>query len=354
MREVVFNGKYMIKENCRGVQRYTKEVLHAIDKKILPGQIKVIVPHSSNITEHFNNIEVVQYGGKISPYLWQNLAFQWYVWSHHAFCICLSDGIPFWNIGLFAIHDVRFLQDFKNLDSFGKKIRGLYTIMAWWKGAKTAKGIITVSEFSKQEIIRNYHIDPGKIHVCHNSWQHFQGKNLDKTIFETYKQIVPKQYYFLLGGREDNKNMKWVMKMAQKYPDRLFVLAGPPNLYYVDEKNVHLDELHNCLHVGYISDEQVKTLMVYCRAFLFPSKYEGFGIPPMEALSVGAKAIVSNATCLPEIYQEYVSYFDPNDYDADLDQLENEYHPDAKLLLKQYSWEKTAQQILDLIEWYAK
>ena len=140
--------------------------------------------------------------------------------------------------------------------------------------------------------------------------------------------------------------------MAKKYPDRTFVFAGPSISYGIVDSEANVSEMPNCRYVGYISDGQVKALMEKCRAFLFPSKYEGFGIPPLEAMSAGAKVFMSNATCLPEIYKDFVSYFDPDDYSVDLDALEAQKHPDSKLLLEQYSWDKTAAKIKAIIQKY--
>ena len=72
-----------------------------------------------------------------------------------------------------------------------------------------------------------------------------------------------------------------------------------------------LKELPNVKLLGYVSDGQVKWLMQNCKAFIFPSYYEGFGIPPLEALSVGAKIVVGNAASLPEIYKKSAYYIDP-------------------------------------------
>lgn len=349
-KEIVFNGKYMIKKGCRGVQRYTKEILHAIDQMVEPGEIKVLVPHSKEkLNEKFNNIEIVQYGGRITHFFWQNLAFQWYIWTHKALAVCLSDGVPFFQVGILAVHDVRFLQDYKKIKSIKKKIRALYGRLSFYIGIHNAKQLVTVSEFSKREIMKAYRVEADRITVCHNAWQHLLEIPIDMSIFSNLEGVQKGEYYFLLGGSEDNKNMYWVMRIALKYPNRKFVLAGPPNLYFSDMDGINLTTLSNCLHVGYVSDGQVRALMQNCRMFLFPSLYEGFGIPPMEALSVGAKVAISNATCLPEIYQDYVPYFDPMDYDVDLDRLEQEFRQDAVRLLDQYSWEKTGREILKLI-----
>ena len=92
------------------------------------------------------------------------------------------------------------------------------------------------------------------------------------------------------------------------------------------------------------SDGESKALMKNCKAFIFPSVYEGFGIPPLEALLCGAKVLCSNATCLPEIYEDTVVYFDPYDYDADIDELLKKPVANPAKIFKKCSWERAAER----------
>jgi len=348
-RVIAFNGKYMVKDNVRGVQRYSREVINALDKLVKPGDVKVIVPYTDKVLDEFENIEIVQYGGKHTHFLWQCLGFQAYILKNNAISVCLSDGIPFFKLGIYALHDIRFLHDARNNKEYARKARTILERFITWWGVHNAKRIVTVSEFSKKEICENYKVPQKKIDVCYNAWQHLKNVEYDDGIFERFHMIKKGDYYFTLGGKADNKNIKWVKKMAVKYPDRLFVFAGPPLTNAVVD-STEKEELMNCVYVGYISDGEIKSLMHNCKAFLFPSKFEGFGIPPLEAISCGAKVFMSNATCLPEIYGDYVSYFDPDNYDADLDELYNEPHFDTELLLEKYSWEKSARRLLKIID----
>lgn len=353
-KEIAINGKYMCKKECRGVQRYTKEVLHALDEQVEPGLVKVIVPHKTISIDKFKNIEVVKFGGFLTSKLWQILGFQLYIWTHSAFSICLSDGVPFFGIGIAAIHDVRFLEDLKKKNTLKARIGLIFSKMTFRNAIEHAKSIVTVSNFSKNQIEDKFNLDEkNKVFVAYNSWQHLRRIKIDESIFERNPEIEKGEYYFSLGGTEESKNMVWILHMVEKYPDRQFLMAGPRNLYFPTE-GVDLTKFKNFKHLGYVTDSEMKTLMKNAKAFLFPSKYEGFGIPPMEAISVGTPAIISNAACLPEVYKSYVAYFSPDDYDADLDVLLEKAPDNYEGVLELYSWDKTAKSILNVAKKYIK
>ena len=83
--------------------------------------------------------------------------------------------------------------------------------------------------------------------------------------------------------------------------------------------------------------------MKHCKLFLHPAVFEGFGIPPLEALALGAPIALANATCLPELYGDTARYFDPYDYDTDLDRLAAQPVAAPDEVLQKYSWDRTAQ-----------
>ena len=111
-----------------------------------------------------------------------------------------------------------------------------------------------------------------------------------------------------------------------------------------------LSQLNNVILLGYLSDGEVKCMMKKCKAFVFPSYYEGFGIPPLEALSVGAKIIVAKSASLPEIYKNCAYYIDSDSTNCDLDVILEDEVENAEKILSEYTYENAAQKLYEVLK----
>ena len=195
--------------------------------------------------------------------------------------------------------------------------------------------------------MREYCIDSERIVIIPDAWQHYNRITPDYSIFDLTPSIRKKKYYYAMGSMGAHKNFRWIIENARKYPKYMFVVSGriDKKLYagiedFTDYKNI--------IYVGYVSDEIAKALMMECKAFVFPSLYEGFGIPPMEALSCNTNVIISDIPVHREIYGDSVSYLDP--YNSELD-LENICfkHEDIDKVLDRFSWVSSAKNLYELM-----
>lgn len=357
MKRIVINGKDFLKKNKRGVQRYTIEIIYALDKYLENMKVEMLVPYKNEDIPEFKNIKVKEYGSWLPFKGWQYIAYQYYIIKNKALGISLSaDVAPLFNPGIVAIHDMRFNRNKKNVKGIKNFLKHRYKLYTSYLVAKNAKNIITVSEFQKKEIEKYYKMDSSKISVIYNAWEHLKNIKIDDNkLNKKYKNIIDGEFYFFLGGKEENKNLKWIVKVAQKNKDKLFIMAGPEaDSFNIKDNDININKVDNIKSIGYITDEEIAFFMKECSAFIFPSIYEGFGIPPLEALCFGAKVLCSNSSCLPEIYEDYVAYFDPYDYNVDLDELLRKKVAEPKKLLEKYSWNKNAKKLFDVIKKYYK
>lgn len=343
MKDNYINGLFF-SQKVTGVHRFARQLLQEMDKISSTGEIKVVVPNGTNVPR-FQNISVIEYGNH-KGLLWEQIDFPIFLMKNHGISVNLCNSQPLIHPGVICIHDVAY----KTHPEYFKTLHGKLSV-AWHKlvyriAAWSNYDILTVSYFSKYSLIDTYHIDPKRIHIISNGWQHIAQIIPNNAILEK-NNLKEKSFYFTLGNINYNKNTKWVVEYAKKHPEEIFVLSG----IRVKNSDIDIDNVPNLKWLGYLSDGEIVSLYKNCKAFIFPSIHEGFGIPPMEALSQGAKIIVANTTCLPEIYQGCAIYVDPYDTNVDLDKLliDNEVD-DSNKVLERYSWEVSALKLYKLIK----
>ena len=182
-----------------------------------------------------------------------------------------------------------------------------------------------------------------------NGWEHFQKVVADTSIFHQFPQLE-KDFYFTLGSLSRRKNLLWIANYAEDHPQDIFAISGKMLSGLVPPELERLQTLPNIVLLGYVTDGQVKALMERCKAFVLPSYYEGFGIPPLEALSCGTKIVVARAASLPEIYGGTAHYIDPDNSNVDLEELLSQPVADAKPVLEKYTYDNAARQLYDLLK----
>ena len=153
-----------------------------------------------------------------------------------------------------------------------------------------------------------------------------------------------------MGSLSKRKNLKWIADYAVNHQDETFAISGKMLSGLVPAELEVLQKLDNVILLGYVSDGEVKALMQKCKSFILPSYYEGFGIPPLEALSCGAKIVISNAACLPEIYGDSAYYIDPNNANVNLTELIMEERKNPSELLQKYTYQNAAEKFYQVLK----
>ncbi len=229
-----------------------------------------------------------------------------------------------------------------------------------------ADKIITVSNYSKDDIVDFYKIEPQKIEVVHNGYDEIKYRVLraDQNILKKYN--INSDFILFIGRLEEKKNTPRLIEAFGEFKKKnpvdkhQLVLVGKPGFGFERvEQNIKKYGLEkDVVLTGWLGDDELPQLLNLAQAFIFPSLFEGFGIPVIEAMACGCPVLCSNSTSLPEAVGEAALMFDPfkvEEIASRLGQvLQNETVQESlrEKGLKQaqgFSWNKCAQETLNIL-----
>ncbi len=258
-----------------------------------------------------------------------------------------------------TVHDISFNfypQMIRKVDLLFLKI-----LLPW--SLKRADKIFSVSEFTKKELVACYGINPEKVGVLLNS---FGEESLSKISSEEIVRVkekysLPEKFIFYVGTFQPRKNIPILLKSLAnlKQSGWKLVLAGKRGGYNYDseiEKTiVRLSLEKDVIFTGYVKEKEKAVLFQLARVFCFPSFYEGFGIPILEAMKMGVPVLASEILPHREIAQAAALFFNPHD-SAELEKkiieldkdlvLREELIREGKERSQAFSWKKTAKKAL--------
>lgn len=217
--------------------------------------------------------------------------------------------------------------------------------------------VVAISSYSRQRFLEVFPHFPADRAVV----AHLGNRLAVDGALEAVADLDQRPFLLAVGTLEPRKNLRRLLKAYQRYSQRMadpkpLALAGGKGWLEGDLK-AYIEALGIQDHVyvlGYVSDAALRWLYQHCWAFIYPSRYEGFGLPVLEAMSAGAATITSRVTSLPEVGGEAALYVDPMDEDSILAALLNlEGHEDYRQDLRRqclaqaqrFSWENTAQAV---------
>lgn len=349
---ICVNARFLT-QPITGIQRFSIELCSQLVS--IRNDLVFLVPSISSILdqsllEKFNIVEIV--GG--SGHFWEQLTLPSYLKKNGSpLLINLGNTAPvFYKNKIFTHHDITYI---KYPESYTFIFRNLYKIMTALN-FKNSLSFITVSEFSKREISEFYKVDIGNIHVLYNgvSPEFKVNNSLNSTRYTPFALAVSSPNY--------HKNFSALIDAFNKINNPIELkIIGSSSSVFKNSKNHQVNPKINFL--GRVSDGELVELYQNAEFFVFPSLYEGFGIPPLEAQACGCPVISSNAASLPEVLQDSAYYFNPDDInsikDAILEVLNNSSL--RKTLKNQglnnverFSWHSSASKLNSLLNDFAE
>lgn len=333
---------FTVNKEGTGIDRFGRELLKALDEIVDTNQIVLLVPEYVDLEFEFKHI-VVKKKGRTRPFIWQQTTLVSYVKAKKKYgykCLSITNTFPILlNDGFVFIHDI---SPIVNKNYYSRKFR----LKTNWQTALLMKKkkleIFTISNFTKNEIMRVFgrHADMAVV-PC--GWEHILNIPSDSEFWSKHNNIKKGEYFFAMSSVSPNKNFRWILEAAKFNQDMQFIIAGKMDTNIFGGKEVISG--NNILFLGYITDSEAKCLMENAKAFVFPSFYEGFGIPPLEALACGTQIIISDIPCLKAIYGDSAHYIDPNNPNIDLNMLLRTPVKNREAVLETNTWENAALRI---------
>lgn len=222
-----------------------------------------------------------------------------------------------------------------------------------------ASHILTVSNFTKQDIRQYFGYDPKKVSVTYEAVDAFPKPAVDDGTL-VQRAGIPGRYLLYVGNAYPHKNLEqfthFLRALPPKHADLTLVVVCKPD-YFLERFRKQVADAGLAARVifpGYVDDATLGALYRRAHAYVFPSLYEGFGLPPLEAMAQGTPVLSSNAACMPEVLGDAALYFKPTDTRgmlAALERLDDSALRAAKISagkqwIQRYAWRTLAEQTL--------
>ena len=350
---IYLNGRFL-EQPFSGVQRYAREMVAALDKLLAGEQRKaerwcLLSTGRQSEDLQLNRIEVRTLP-RVSP---------GHLWEQFVLPRASRDGVlvGFGGTGpiahprqLVVIHDASVFRcpDHFSL-AYGMWHRSLGRILA-----KRAR-IATVSHYSRQELAEILKLDSAAIPIFYNGSDHMRRVRPSDEIVDRLK-LRGRSYFVAVGNLSKNKNIAAAVKALENVQNATLVLigGGDDRVFATHGLNQGSERL---IFAGRLDDASVAGLLQQASALLFPSLYEGFGIPPLEAMALGCPVIASDIPPVREACGDVARYFDPHDPAALAAQIqasltEKGTRRSARIQKGEeragrFTWESSAKHLLD-------
>jgi len=353
-------------EQSKGLGRYTQKLIEGLAAIDQVNDYVIFLQ-----AEEFRkwDIKNLRFKPVLAPYRWYSIKEQLFmpalIYRHKVDLMHFPHfNLPLLYYGRFVvtIHDLVIshfpTQRATTLAPWLYTIKQLAYKLVIRQAAQRAEKIITISQYSKKDIIDYFKISSDKIIITYEGAGGETAASARPEILSRY-QIKP-PYLLYVGNAYPHKNLEVLLKVAQKLKSEKqlnwqMVFVGKEDYFYtrLKQRAWLLDVQDKICFTGFIPDRHLTDIYAGALAYIFPSKYEGFGLPPLEAMAHGVPVLAARASCLPEILESAALYFDPDDVYGIIKQLillnsdpavREKIINAGKKQIKKYSWLKMAQE----------
>ena len=303
--------------NCRfltqrvtGVQRYALGC--ALNMQKIFGEEVGFVAPTGELDLQGKDLKNVEQFGHLQGHLWEQVDLPRYAKSIGVPVVLSFCGLPpiLYPRYIYCIHDMAVFRH----PEFFSILYGFYYRLMTRIAIKRASQIICVSEFTKSELKDILKVDGVKVvnNIVENSFA-----TLEKNFSPRLSRFYNKKFLIAVGSLEPRKNLNRLIRafIGQNFQDIHLLIIGDKGRAFADSATEQVEH-RNVIFTGYVDDEDLDYMYRSAIGFVYPSIYEGFGIPPLEAMIRGCPVAASAVTSMPEVCGDAAIYFDPHDVES--------------------------------------
>lgn len=350
--EKVYVGGRFLCQTQTGVQRFAREICLALDEGELTSvrpPITVLAPRSASITAPFKNLAYRRVG-YFEGHLWEQVDLLRHSYDGLLLSLCGS-GPLFHPQHVVAVHDAgpfAMPWNYAGIYAVWHRLAGLML-------GRRAAALVTVSEFSKEELCKHLSIPSRRITIIPNGADHFAPLTAPTS---APFGLSSGRYVLAVGSSSPHKNISLCVQALPFLRDRSIqlVVAGRPVPRVLADHQIAGNS--GVTNLGPVSEEDLAALYNNALCFVFPSLYEGFGIPPLEAMMCGCPVIVSDIPALRETCGDAALYCDPRRPESlarhinslsRSTRLRQVMRARGRARAARYTWRTSARKLLELV-----
>ena len=348
---IYINGRFLT-QPMTGVERYAYNICKAMARRRQP--FTIVCPKAPIHQDYdVSNLNIVHYGIGNSHF-WEQCVLPFFFIGKKDYLVLSFTGLGSILIRhkVMTVHDLSFLKN----PSWYSRTYYLYYRFMTPLAVKTSQHILTVSEFSKSEILRFYpFLKAEKISVVYNAID----RKLFKPLTSHLSPLTSEPFVLCVSSLDPRKNFARLIEACQGLTGAKLYIVGKYNRVFSQQMQLDTTS-ENIQFLGRVSDDELVRLYNQAACFVFPSLYEGFGLPPLEAMACGCPVLVSDIPVEREVCGDAALYFNPLDsenilhtitqYLNDTDVIKEKMRQKGYENITRFSWEKSAEVLVNIVK----
>jgi glycosyltransferase involved in cell wall biosynthesis len=358
MNKFVVNANFLEKPSSEtnGVLRFCREI--SIRLKSVDKSIQFISSKNIELNEYSELLDPIKVG-VARGFVWEQCELPFFLYKNYRnfFLVNFNNVSPIlYNKNISSVLDLTWKHFPETFDYKSRVYLNAIVPLVMYSSRK----ILTISEYSKSDILRNYPVSEGKIRVIYPGFYdpsvNSESSHVDSSLSAAGVNIEKDRYFLATMYKNPGRLIEAFKKLKNK--ELKLIFYGKLFQKVFGHLLTEINSSENIIYLGKVSDKLLGTLYKHALAFVYPTLNEGFGMPPLEAMNAGCPVIASRVASIPEVCSDAALYVNPYDIDELCQAMKMIYINETlrtslvekgKLRVAQFNYDKTVKELLTFL-----